>query len=821
MTADQTPAGGGNDVDQSGLPPGTIAFLDNFIPAAPPGRYTVSATHTVAGGMPAKGVKPQPPVPSTSYTGTQTFIIQGSRFVLNPAEIHAVFPPTGSSGAYGHRLAHIVLNKRALPWEHPLVDVDRSSPWLALLVLTPDQLVTSHFPPLTPPARRDSSSAAAMPLASVLSPTDASGGGATIVGPTLVLSPWEDLTALSVRAIDVPAATFNSFVPDLATARLSAHVRRVDIDDKADLQMKDDGWFAMVVGDRLPTMPTSGPAVPHIAHLVSLEGFEEYLGASQKPLADGSFARMISLASWSFSVEPEGASFTKLMNNLMTPASEQGTGWLLRHPITTGSADSTRSFAQRALAGGYTALPYQTRVGQETFCWYRGPLAAAPIAPALTDRAPRTSAAAMVYDPDHGVFDLSYAVAFQTGRLLALSSSGFSVSLMGWRRAANRVVDTLVSRARSPHLAALATDARPLGDRSVTQLRQLLRAPAPVRASFAAALTGPFHEHVAPHLASATSPAGGLRPPPIAVGRRILNNRPTTTWRDDVRSALTSPTVAALIHGTSDDSDDDDDDGSGGGPDPAVTFPNDLVTWLAKRAVLDGVPFDNLVARSEFLPPESIRFFHVDPNWVLTLLDGALSVGAQSTRDAAMSTLMRTNILAAVATALVPGATPTPDALPLMSGMLLRSTAVTGYRALQVRGFSDTNNGTPVPMLRLAELSPTVLLAVFAGVPAVVAIDESREGLGFGVEGDSAPLVELRHVNGASVGQPFPTRDQPTTLPVPMRGETGRIDLLTLANQITTGLGAQTAGQPVGPADLALNLVRIPEQFVWKVASGG
>ena len=54
--------------------------------------------------------------------------------------------------------------------------------------------------------------------------------------------------------------------------------------------------------------------------------------------------------------------------------------------------------------------------------------------------------------------------------------------------------------------------------------------------------------------------------------------------------------------------------------------PRDLRQWLARLRLLEGVPFAYLVADSELLPPESIRFFYLDRNWTDALVQGALSV---------------------------------------------------------------------------------------------------------------------------------------------------------------------------------------------------
>src|SRR5215213_8421507 len=62
-------------------------------------------------------------------------------------------------------------------------------------------------------------------------------------------------------------------------------------------------------------------------------------------------------------------------------------------------------------------------------------------------------------------------------------------------------------------------------------------------------------------------------------------------------------------------------------------LPDNVRTWLARSRLLEGVPFQHIVADTELLPPESIRFFYVDREWTDALVQGALSVGTISTQD--------------------------------------------------------------------------------------------------------------------------------------------------------------------------------------------
>ena len=65
-----------------------------------------------------------------------------------------------------------------------------------------------------------------------------------------------------------------------------------------------------------------------------------------------------------------------------------------------------------------------------------------------------------------------------------------------------------------------------------------------------------------------------------------------------------------------------------------VKVPADIAAWLGRLHTLIGVPFGYLVGDQGQLPPESIRFFRLDDNWIRALLDGAFSLGRNLTATA-------------------------------------------------------------------------------------------------------------------------------------------------------------------------------------------
>ena len=163
--------------------------------------------------------------------------------------------------------------------------------------------------------------------------------------------------------------------------------------------------------------------------------------------------------------------------------------------------------------------------------------------------------------------------------------------------------------------------------------------------------------------------------------------------------------------------------------------------WLGKLALLYGVPFENLVADPRMLPPESIRFFYLDVNWIESAVDGALSTGVHSDRDIRFDRVLRnrtgeiTRNAANVVRSEARGeGAPAAATDQVAAGFLMRSAVVSGWPGLEVAGFTGADElSRKLRLMRMERLSPDVLLVIFDDVPALVVINEPKETLHFGV----------------------------------------------------------------------------------------
>ena len=222
--------------------------------------------------------------------------------------------------------------------------------------------------------------------------------------------------------------------------------------------------------------------------------------------------------------------------------------------------------------------------------------------------------------------------------------------------------------------------------------------------------------------------------------------------------------------------------------------PESVVQSLCRYHLLQGLPLSYLLPDPALLPDESIRFFFIDPQWMQALVTGVLSVSAAGTNGQAFVARHLDAAIAAVRQRLRASAEP-------ITGFLLRSGLVSAYPHLDVRAFGTDATGKPpapgadpddpttaalqLPTLRLETIAPDLLLALFAGVPAAIWIEEPHHGLRLGLlTDDQRPQPYVTTPAGAQVPAPF--RGTALT-PVYAQGDPGSgiggYDLLSAADR--------------------------------------
>lgn len=768
---------------------GTVEFIQHVLPGLDSGAYMLRVSQKLS---------TQTAVPSNSYF----FAVSSPRFALNPADLFATYPPDQSQGEFNGTLAHIVLVNRTLPWQrYPTLDEpvrsfpdsthDRDVPtWLAVLMFDADD--EAAYPGFRAQAQVGKVRDLFIPQ------TGAAGIGhsvfweAGMAGPTSSgLQEHLDFGESpddNCQFIDVPMQLFWKIAPSLDDLKIMAHVRNVNLLCKAtqngvpvgrnDLSgVPGTSDFALVLGNRVPKT-----GVRSFAHLVSLESLAPFLpndpatvedaaevttpiqavgsnGSPVVPIASADFMRLVSLASWSFTSTGDSSHFEQIVRELAPKQTGATPDYAIGMPmpVAIGAEPPETMAARKALGMGFTALRHHTRDGGSTVSWYRGPLLPAPLTTNVLPTSLSSADAATCYDPASGMFDLSYAGAWQIGRLMGIQDKRFSTLLVNWRHqniadAVTRMESLVVQQSLDDIQAQLRDD---------SLITPLLRAFVP---SAAVPLPTAAHAEIL-----------ALNSVPRLLGMRAR-------YAEMHRSVLTNASALALMF----------TDG--------LQVPLEIYKWLAGLKLLQGVPFRYLVPDEAMLPPETIRFFHLDMNWIDALIDGALSIGRsgstaspEATHDTAVRTLLQKNatfqawqerplalgIASPISVAAMTAQAMPAPALESVSGFLIRSDVVKGWPGLEVNGYAA--DGTLLDIVRFERLAPTVLLCLFEKNGKTLSrldIHEPAEGLHFGLSGGGV-AVNLRYNHQSGVSGPG-TQVPGVLQPVPWRGEAGKQRVIRL-----------------------------------------
>lgn len=266
--------------------------------------------------------------------------------------------------------------------------------------------------------------------------------------------------------------------------------------------------------------------------------------------------------------------------------------------------------------------------------------------------------------------------------------------------------------------------------------------------------------------------------------------------------------------------------------------PGELRRFMARLRLLHGVPFSYLVPDADLLPIESIRFFYIDRAWTDALVQGALSVGTITSADRTQLEAVYPHIRAEVDEAERTVRQPKGEELlkagsGTITGFIMRSRVVSGWPNLHVRAYSRDllpddalttaaeSDPSRLKVLRLERLAPAVLLVLFDGVPAVVHIEEPRQGIQFGARLDPEdPPAQRRakvHVRDCNTGTPVPPADDFTSansVDVPFRPNApGVINIAELRNRLAAK--APNSGGTLEPNEYALQMLRFPYRQVF------
>ncbi|KAK1536503.1 uncharacterized protein CCOS01_01823 [Colletotrichum costaricense] len=613
------------------LKPGEAMLYSFFTPSLASGRYEVNSWQEIV----ANGVQQDPDTTKTK----KVFNVESPQYTLPENLVHSIYPPEGAE-ASPTILPHVLFTDPFFPWERTAVpqtpeelkkdNLRKRVPWLAVLVfsaselrLDKDQLMgTSSIFTNSDLAKElgttgnvikmDVNCAIDMPVSDF-----APGKVAKSWSPVPLSAKSDDRT----KAIFVPRPLFTQLIAtynergeeivdqksiDLSRYTYLAHVRQ-SAAKGANFSSTEDGLFSVVHSHR--AAPLDNQQISRaIVHLVSLEGLHD---KSRADFASSDYIMLSSLYSWSYNVLPAGApSVSDSLRNLGDHCAVLGPPKEVIQKAGQDTSESGQRIAAR-LRDGYTIVKYRTQTGEETAAIARG--ACIPCVPPKKLSENWTSLSfsgsnLQILDKDLGLMDLTYSMAWNLGRTLALADRSFTIALSRLRS----VIAAMALR-RGKEKEMEKHDAWKSTKDTISSLAKSLQVLADAEAG---SLAPSSHDQ----------PTSGATEKPLTqpVDLSLANPSIVSTMKDVVDEHIRH------LAGS--------DDETGARLYNELNLPRSsdwvtVMTFIMHRMFLIGIPAQNLLVEPSWLPAESLRFFYIDPHWVEAVIDGALGVANHIERN--------------------------------------------------------------------------------------------------------------------------------------------------------------------------------------------
>jgi hypothetical protein len=398
-------------------PAGKITFSSYNLPVLDDGLYQIKVEHTFQ----ADAASTVATIPAQ----TRYFAALGPRYSLDPKEIATQFPPPKTSGNYYNVLPHIMFKRAILPWERKLDPAKPNTPWLTLVSCTNDEITgwqkaTNNKQLLTV-------------CTDTLQNACQDAQTNKIVFPTLsdiVLLPGESPRE-TINYIDIPEPLLQLILPGEDELPTLANVRQ-----SADAPPAggENPKFPVLICNRLPQ-----PGQENAVFLLSLENRTDVytqlnaappLTGIPTPTGTPRLYRFAVLSNWRFASVTPDLTFGRLLTDA-NQVDTTTTGSLRLPAVGDANVDPF-------LEKGYVPLEHQSRNGNKMVSWYRGPLipgnAAVPPAPPPPSSLVSSDGLVRMYS-EIGMFDVTYASAWNIGRSVMLENKRVSQALFEWKRA--------------------------------------------------------------------------------------------------------------------------------------------------------------------------------------------------------------------------------------------------------------------------------------------------------------------------------------------------------------------------------------------------
>jgi hypothetical protein len=381
----------------------SFRFGDSAPPGLEEGNYTALFTQNVK----LDGAD------TDEFTAQKNFTVAANNERLSDADIFSVYPPENAQGNFSGTLPFIVFYNEHYPWIKEFHDGGKNRiPWLALIVVAEAEFESGE----AVEADVKYSEISGLKESGVYFPFTPSG-----------FSKPDD----NIHILTISKKLFGEIFPAKDDLRWLAGVKVTDLSNAEDSVSETDGRYSYVTANRfIPGIP--GEKLKSSVFLVSAA---DYLD-NKIPETCGKI-RFVSIKNFSIYNEADtDKSFVTLTTGLSQNSKEIESPALKKHFMRSGEV--SYSLYSSPLVKNCADSPRNADIdGEERF----------------------TADGRMIYKKNIGIFDVSYAAAFNLGKLITLSRRSDAEKIVAWRRneQKNRHLAALSSAMKTPDVAKIIT----------------------------------------------------------------------------------------------------------------------------------------------------------------------------------------------------------------------------------------------------------------------------------------------------------------------------------------------------------------------------
>ncbi|KAL5371453.1 hypothetical protein DPSP01_014260 [Paraphaeosphaeria sporulosa] len=697
--------GNGNDDPPlppiAALDPGQAQLFSSYLPGLEAGMHTIKIQQVL--DTDPKEINRAAIGPPKMLNSTQHFNVIQPEYSLPKDAIHSFYPPEGHADE-NRILPHVVLHDPLLPWERRGTLKEDSNalnelPWVALLVFPADELKLTNaelnglMQEQTGIVRMDFQTLAEMNHLAT-TPVDLA-SAPTQVADFVFIETTKLQNLLS--AYDSAGNIQPYKQPILERYKYLTHVKHVNMKGMASSTGGDDdiGMFSVVVAHQ--TGPWDNPNTTHMAaHLVSIERLD--------PTENPNFATtaprvaLCSLFSWTYTVLPALSLNVKdAMEHLSTTMNVLSIDPCASTALI-GSRDKVQKRVGYRMQDGYTLASHRVQTGESTVALVRGPFTpTVQNGETLGSHQSTFATDLQVLDKELGIMDISYSLAWQLGKSMAIADMAFCAALTRLRAAVlnssfKASMKDVLSRSNGKYGTTAEELISSIG-KSMDALRDL------------------------PETAAKSKPMD----PKLRWESKMSHTPNMNFWSKEIREKFAEHSICVarqLSLSTTDHPDQPGEKMLYNEHNTAVSSDWAIVVqWIMNGLFFVGVPASYILPDTSYLPRESLRFFGIDGNWTEAFVDGALSVANHSEGD---QDFVRVAIKDAFYNGYLKEMDPILGYQPLVPifGCLLRSEMVKKFPDLRIQAPRANKNVVRPEILRHEIIADDTMILLFDRTPS-------------------------------------------------------------------------------------------------------